>query len=69
MSEILNFWLSVSINFTNHASISDVHSCVKVYTSCQFGAFSGVASVNITGRANIRISCFVLLISFEIYCC
>ena len=37
MSEILNF-LSFRINFTN-ASISDVYTCVKVYTSCQFSAF------------------------------
>ena len=33
-SEISNF----CINFTND-SISNVHTCVKVYTSCQFGAF------------------------------
>ena len=30
MSEILNFWL---------APMSDVHTCAKVYTACQFGAF------------------------------
>jgi hypothetical protein len=36
MSEIPNFWLLG--NFTD-ASISDIHTCVKVYTSCQYGAF------------------------------
>ena len=31
-------FLAFHINFTS-GSISNVHTCVKVYTSCQFGAF------------------------------
>jgi hypothetical protein len=34
MSEIQNFWLLALTD----ASISDIHTCVKVYTSCQYGA-------------------------------
>ena len=37
MSEIL-FFLTFRVNFTD-APISDIHTCVKVYTSCQYGAF------------------------------
>ena len=34
ISEMSNFWLSVL-----SGSISNVHTCVKVYTSCQFVTF------------------------------
>ena len=37
MSEIL-FFLAFKFDFTD-ASISDIHTCVKVYTSSQYGAF------------------------------
>ena len=33
LSEISNFWFRIN------GSISNVHTCVKVYTSCQFDAF------------------------------